>query len=77
MDQGYYSGHYVSIILLEECPSGRWSTLGKRVNVKAFRGFESHLLRNYRTNDPVDRLGWIRSEVNAARAGQIKEPHLL
>ena len=30
---------------LEECPSGRWSTLGKRVNVKTFRGFESHLLR--------------------------------
>ncbi len=30
---------------LEECPSGRWSTLGKRVNVKTFREFESHLLR--------------------------------
>ncbi len=30
---------------LEGCSSGRWSPLGKRVNVKTFRGFESHPLR--------------------------------
>ena len=30
---------------MEECPSGRRSTLGKRVCVNAYRGFESHLLR--------------------------------
>ena len=31
----------------ERCPSGLRSTLGKRVNAKAFRGFESHPLRHF------------------------------
>ncbi len=36
----------------EECPSGRRSTLGKRVCVNAYHGFESHLLR-FQTFSPV------------------------
>ncbi len=35
--------------LLEECPSGLRSTLGKRVYVNAYRGFESHLLHIFFT----------------------------
>jgi hypothetical protein len=31
--------------LLERCPSGLRSTLGKRVYGKLYRGFESHPLR--------------------------------
>lgn len=30
---------------MEESPSGRWRTLGKRVCPQGYRGFESHLLR--------------------------------
>ena len=55
----------VSFTLLEECPSGRWSTLGKRVNTKVFRGFESHLLRMIMKegSEPKYWLAWwIRSE---------------
>ena len=41
---------------MERCPSGLRSTLGKRVYVKAYRGFESHSLRFFseknRRSDP-------------------------
>lgn len=41
-----FLGNIVSF-LLEGCPRGLRSTLGKRVYVKAYRGFESHSLRQF------------------------------
>ena len=43
------SGKHLSA-LQERWPSGLRRTLGKRVCVKAYRGFESHSLRQHRSS---------------------------
>jgi hypothetical protein len=51
---------------MEGWPSGLRRTLGKRVYVKAYRGFESHSLRHFRTE--LRTPG--RSRPYAGRSGQ-------